>query len=294
MKTCMFPITIKSERRLDTILGRFSKHRLVPCGKCRFCRLKLLRAEVSRQYCEFLHKGCGIFLTLTNDYVSFPDRPDVLVKKELQDFIKRLRFKFSHLTLSHCSTGEYSSELNDNGSSKHAHYHCSIFGLSLDHILDLKFLKRNRRGEAYYISDTFSKLWRYGYHTISSMSPFTIRYVLNYRMSKRENEAYYNSDGELIQPPFSLYSKRPALGLEWLKRNLDKTHVFIDGKRYFFSRYFQDKKLELLGQERSDVEKKRLINKMEIGFDQTKKQLSIAQYEQFIKKTNILKRRILK
>lgn len=99
----------------------------VPCQKCILCRDKKAVDWATRITCEGnYHTNCPWWLTLTyNDY-SLPT--DGLVKRDLQNFLKRLRERISRVVsddvrLRFVGVGEYG------GNTARAHYHLVLYGL---------------------------------------------------------------------------------------------------------------------------------------------------------------------
>lgn len=188
----------------------------LPCRKCVGCRLTKSREWANRVVMEQLYHDESWFLTLTYDDDHLPPAYPVdpatgeilsvhatLVKKDLQDFMKRLR-KNSKQDLRYFASGEYGTQ------TYRPHYHLLIFGLHLD---DLQLIKRNFAGQQYYISDLISKCWSFGIHILGQVTWQSAAYVARYTMKKATHgfdPRYYEKAG--IQPEFQTMSLRPAIG----------------------------------------------------------------------------------
>ena len=157
----------------------------IPCRKCSGCRL-----ERSRQWAiRIMHEAslysdnCFITLTYSDDFLP-SDKG--LQLKHWQDFMKR--FRKSHKGLSavptdekiiypirfyHC--GEY-GELN-----LRPHYHACIFNFDFDD----KEPVEKRHGHILYKSDKLSKLWKFGYASVGSLTFQSAAYVARYVMKKQ-------------------------------------------------------------------------------------------------------------
>ena len=95
----------------------------VACGKCPACRVRRSSDWTLRLSHEYsLHEHKGIFLTLTYDDKHIPTFQSV-IKKDLQDFIKRLRKKIYPRKIKYFACGEYGSKNN------RPHYHLILFGV---------------------------------------------------------------------------------------------------------------------------------------------------------------------
>ncbi len=109
----------------------------VPCGKCYECVKQKTNQMVARMYLEQKkHSDFGFFVTLTYDEVNCPhvvcENGDILPtlnKKDVQDFLKRLRINMSRKGVDvsdfkYFYVGEYGMKNTDN---KRPHYHMCVF-----------------------------------------------------------------------------------------------------------------------------------------------------------------------
>lgn len=197
--------------------GRLLK---LPCRHCVGCRLDKSREWANRIVMEQVYHEESWFLTLTYDDEhlppAFPTDPSTgeilsvhgtLVKKDLQNFLKRLRFN-SKQVFRYYAAGEYGT------STFRPHYHILIFGFHLD---DLKLLRDNFQGQPYYTSDFISKCWPFGFHILGRVTWQSAAYVARYTMKKATHgfdKRYY--EAAAIEPEFQTMSLRPAIGRRYL------------------------------------------------------------------------------
>lgn len=205
----------------------------LPCRHCVGCRLDKSREWANRVLMEQQYHEESWFLTLTYDDDHLPPAYPVdpatgeilsvhatLVKKDLQDFMKRLR-KNSKQDLRYYAAGEYGTQ------TYRPHYHLLIFGLHLD---DVKLLKQNFNNDPYYTSDFIVKCWPKGFHILGKVTWQSSAYVARYTMKKATHgytPEYYIKAG--IQPEFQTMSLRPAIG-----RRFYDDHPEIFDYDYFY------------------------------------------------------------
>jgi hypothetical protein len=152
--------------------GVVTNFQYIPCGQCIGCRLDYSRKWADRMVMESSFHENSWFLTLTYDQAHLPssklildeqtgevvDSPfHTLVKKDMQDFIKRLR-KNTNQKIRYYLVGEYGDE------TYRPHYHLILFGLKLD---DLQFFKFSDLQNPYYVSPMISKCWNKGNHFVA-------------------------------------------------------------------------------------------------------------------------------
>lgn len=175
----------------------------VPCGRCPSCRAAYSREWAVRSAMELETAGKGVFLTLT--YADAPVRP---VKKDLQDFWKRLRsygFNFRYL-----ACGEFGAE------GLRPHYHAVLFGLSLED-LECAVWSSSQSGWPQYRSPWIEKAWPFGFALVSEASAATGAYVA----------AYVAKKSGRLPGEFLTMSRKPALGTEWILRHGVSPSVYV-------------------------------------------------------------------
>lgn len=208
----------------------------VPCGQCIECRLNRSRKWADRCMMELQYHKQSWFVTLTYDNDHIPKNPmydletgevyaenGTLVKKDLQDFMKRLRSAYAYSgkdnKLRFFACGEYGSE------TMRPHFHLILFGLELDND-DLSLYKRNIQGDNLYNSKLISSCWKNGFSVVGEVTWETCAYVARYVMKKhlgKESEFYdiYN-----IEPEFTLMSRKPGIARQYYEDH--KNELFFE------------------------------------------------------------------
>lgn len=234
---CVTPLTLKRNRdewQTDKT-GHSTVTRVVPCGKCYQCLSRRRNGWSFRLHHQMNISQSACFMTLTyGDNGKFGQDPkktkngfDTLVKKDLQDFFKRLRkheTKQTDGTLKYYAVGEY-------GTNNHRpHYHAIIFNLS-----SYTLTRSNMVAE---------KIWKKGFVDIAQSTAASINYVVGYI-----NQGAWVPKSELDDrvPHFSMMSK--GLGSNYLTDRIydyhydrmDASVMHPDGYRIPLPRYYKDK-----------------------------------------------------
>lgn len=148
------------------------------------------------------------FLTLTYDEDNIPDG-HTLVKRDLQLFFKRLRKARDGQRIRYYACGEYGER------TWRPHYHVLLFGADF---FDARMRKQSDSGELVrYDSNELWDLWPSGQHSIGGVTFESAAYCARYAMKKRTGpsaDEYYGGR----QPEFSLMSRRPGIGADWLAK----------------------------------------------------------------------------
>lgn len=227
----------------------------LPCGRCTGCRNDLTKDWAVRCYHESQLHDYSCVLTLTFNDENLNSK-FTLEKQDIQNFVKRLRQfirrskdlkqnypQFYKQKISYLYCGEYGSNF------QRPHYHLILFGFDFP---DKKLLKSSDSGDKLYTSQFLDSLWGVGYSTIGSMSMASAMYCASYLtkyVSKIEQDEIYC--GRL--PEFGHASKKPAIGLNWLKKYhndiLAHDAIIINNQKYRIPRYYL-KKLEELHPEK--------------------------------------------
>lgn len=192
---CEKPIRLSVKHDYDIV---------VPCGRCRSCRIAYSRTWSARLLHELHYWNDSVFATLTYDDEHLPENGS-LVKGDLQKFFKRLR-KNNRLekNLRYFACGEYGDK------SGRPHYHAIIYGLG--------FKDREMIKDAWRQCVWYPRLDRKRFGTVTYDS---CRYVSDYVFKKYsgvKNSEVYTSKG--LETPFRLCSK--GLGLRWAQDNKDQ------------------------------------------------------------------------
>lgn len=214
---------------------------------------------------SFSHED-NCFITLTYNDFNIPKSPSAnftLVKKDFQDYIKRVRASIQYdkkdIKLKYYAVGEYGENTN------RPHYHAVIFGLGLDHIK--------------YLEDA----WSYGFVKVGSLTYDSARYVAGYVQKKLYGkEARQYGD---CQPPFSLMSK--GIGKEFVRENSSRLSsggsVNIGQGRRYRANPYSNRILELSHEEiRRNAEAK--SQEKEERFKALYSEFEIAHEDGFIEK----------
>lgn len=186
----------------------------VPCGQCLACRLNYGRDWAIRITSEAKCHDANVFLTLTYDDEHLPEDRS-LVKKHVQDFMKRLRKQVGKVR--YFLSGEYGDKF------MRPHYHLIIFGLSIDNPV---FTDRiyDSKSKGYFCR---CKCWTFGHCFLGNVTVDSARYVAKYTVKKvkgKGSQEYYDSLG--IIPEFALMSRRPGIGAEFCDKNSEEFNKF--------------------------------------------------------------------
>lgn len=178
---------------------------VVPCGRCRCCRLEHSRQWAVRMMHEAQTVDSASFITLTYDQAHLPVDGNLDVS-HIQKFWKRLRKRLNK-RISYYACGEY-GDLHGR-----PHWHAAVFGE--DFTRDREDLRPTRSGFAQWTSPTLEAAWqKQGRVAAMELTFESAQYVAKYVRQKRtgpEAEAHYNGR----RPEFSTMSKRPAIGHAW-------------------------------------------------------------------------------
>ena len=216
----------------------------LPCGQCIGCRLERSRQWAMRCVHEASLYETNCFLTLTYSDENLPEG-GTLVKKHFQDFMKRLRSRFSDSAIRFFHCGEYGSKFG------RPHYHACLFNFDF---LD-KELYKNVAGIPLYTSADLDSLWKFGFSTVGAVTFESAAYVARYIMKKVTGEKaalhYKRVDlatGEVsdLLPEYTTMSRRPGIGREWYERYREDVFPddevvlrgrFMNPPRYYDSLY---------------------------------------------------------
>ncbi len=154
------------------------------------------------------------YLTLTYDDDNVPWSPvtgeQTLMKKHLQDFLKRLRFHLSKqdIKIRFFACGEYGEETH------RPHYHVILFGYDF---ADKVFYKFSKDGQPYFASPMLNEIWSHGLCVVAGVTFESCAYVARYVTKKITGEAAKDIY-EGIQPEFVNMSRRPGIGSNWFRK----------------------------------------------------------------------------
>lgn len=187
----------------------------LPCGRCMGCRLERSRQWAVRCVHESKCYDDNCFVTLTFSPEHVP-KDGSLSRKHVQDFLKRLRFRFSDIKIRVFYCGEYGDQLG------RPHYHLCLF--NFDFKDRVKFKRVNDFW--YYSSDVLSNLWPFGHSTCCDFSFETAAYVARY-CTKKVTGSQAESHYEGRVPEFAGMSLKPGIGKTWFDK-FASTDMFVD------------------------------------------------------------------
>lgn len=209
---CVSPVTLKRDGEIVT----------VPCGKCIECLSRRRKEWSIRLMEEYKVAPSAHFITLTYDDKNLPegDLLPSLCKRDMQLFIKRLR-KVAKFRIRYYAVGEYGDK------TQRPHYHAIIFGIHYD------------LNEVYSLVED---AWNLGLIHIGTVSEASVGYVTKYLISNFK-------DIGAREPPFSIMSRRPGLGSDYLIRmrgyyegKVDRNYYpRPEGKKDSLPRYYRDR-----------------------------------------------------
>lgn len=196
---------------------------------------------------------------MTFDDRHFPKDASLDVK-HWQKFARKLRKKIGPFRYFAC--GEYGGE------KLRPHYHACLFGhdFTEDRVLletDNDYLE--------WTSPTVESAWsNQGFVQITELNYTTAhycaKYILTKKTGKQADETYERPDpvtGELytVKPEFSVMSRRPGIGANWIKRFPNDVYphdnVIQDGKSFRPPRYYDDYLKRLKPDLLADLKRKR-------------------------------------
>lgn len=254
--------------------GRGNKDRInVPCGKCPACLQNKRTSWAFRLQQELKICESANFITLT---YNEENNNGSLDKMEIQRFLKRLRnlcykvdgyhySELDRLKLRYFLTGEYGSK------TLRPHYHAIIFNLPI--VSEMK------------LYEIIGKAWKKGSAYIGTVTPASIMYVAKYLLKGSVTPLD-------CEEPFSLMSRRPGIGYEYVNRMEDwhqadsRFYVMNNGFKQSMPRYYNNKIFSKSDREentermitvKDDLDKKRLSELLSKGINPAQQELIIKQ-----------------
>ena len=215
----------------------------VSCKQCTGCRQEYARQWAMRNIHEASLWLNNIFITLTYNEQNLPEH-NTLVKKDFQDFMKRLRKHKKANTKNpirffHC--GEYGEKYG------RPHYHAILFNTNFN---DRKSIPGQKNLTT---SDTLKKLWGKGHVSIGDVTFQSASYVAGYVQKKingKQKEDHYRridkTTGEtwVLPQEYATMSRRPGIaGLWFAKHKKDvypSDNIHINGKEMRPPKYYDN------------------------------------------------------
>lgn len=206
---------------------------LLACGQCVGCRVARSREWAVRCVHEASLHEANAFVTLTYDDSHIPDNGS-LVKKDHQDWMKRLRERLAGTRIRYFLAGEYGGDLG------RPHYHALLFGVSFS---DQVIWSKSGRYPLWR-SRVLEETWPFGHSWIGEVSWESAAYVARYCLKKVNGDRAYEryakdvdpETGELrmLEPEYVAMSRRPGVGRDWFdhfRHDVDKGYLTINGRR---------------------------------------------------------------
>lgn len=154
----------------------------LPCGKCLGCQVDKRNRWISRMQLEhYCHDNVGTFITLTYRDPA----PPRLVKKDVQNFLKRFRNlpRDLHIALpdfKYFFCGEYGSKFG------RPHYHGLLFGVDCFNPVFDSVIVDFKNGYPVYSSNVLADTWKHGFITVDKITTSNIRYVSKYILKSHQ------------------------------------------------------------------------------------------------------------
>lgn len=201
---CLNPLTIHVPVYDSVSSKPFYRATLVPCGKCPCCICSDAQSWRTRLQITHENSDNAYFVTLTYDEASLPFESctdslgqlhivSPVCKRDVQNFLKRLREKIGYKRLRYFFVSEYGP------TTLRPHYHGILFNLP-------KFGEDNTK-QLVEVTKLIQSVWSSGLITIDSVTFGRISYVTKYVSCKTYLPEWYPK-------PFRLMSK--GLGIEYL------------------------------------------------------------------------------
>ena len=214
-------------KKMEIVKGVQTGYMPFPCGKCPACVRRRVSGWAFRLNKQSEQSNSAHFVTLTynDEHIKKTKNGfETLVKKDVQDFFKRLR-KLTNQKISYYAVGEY----GDTG--ERPHYHIILFNANPKIVENAWKLNHITLGNVHF----------------GDVGDASVGYTLKY-ISKDKKIPQFNGDDR--QKEFALMSK--GLGAGYLTDNMVKWHtkgnienkVYLplkDGKKAAMPRYYKDK-----------------------------------------------------
>ena len=175
------PVPYEINQLKNTFRPRLDYYEMqIPCGRCIGCRLDHAGDWATRIWAETKTWKDNCFVTLTYNNEHLP-KNETLVKKDVQDFFKRLLYheegreywvnpitEKTEKPIRRFYCGEYGPK------GGRPHYHTAIFNYKPK---DLKLYKQNRSGDNLYTSKSLQEIWGKGFVIIGDLTYQSASYI---------------------------------------------------------------------------------------------------------------------
>lgn len=209
-----------------------------PCNLCSNCRKNFAHMWGTRIYHESKLYPENTFLTLTYDDKCLPKGQcgiPTLVKKDVQDFMKRFRDRLYPYKVRFFCGAEYGDQTH------RPHYHLALFGVSP---FDERVFDHHEKQDDGYLCRC--KAWSSGLSHVGEVDIGSANYIGGYCLKKvmgKDSKEYYKSRD--IIAPFSLMSRRPGIGFDYMQKYADEFlkhgDCMVNSYRTALPRYYKEK-----------------------------------------------------
>lgn len=185
------------------------------CGQCLPCRINKRRIWTTR---ILLESACHVdksFVTLTYDDVSMPEYVDKetgevrgnLVRKELQDWFKRLRKRIAPLKVRYFAVGEYGDK------TERPHFHIALFGYPSCRYGNTRHIK-GRKSACCSVCKVIDETWGKGRVSVDRLEKDSAQYICGYTVKKMTAPDDMRLNGR--NPEFATMSLKPGIGFNFM------------------------------------------------------------------------------
>lgn len=227
---------------------KFLKYTCVPCGICEDCLKAKARGWTFRILKECEKYENNFFITFTYDDEKVPRGNGwyTLIKEEISQFNKKLKVYLKRKGLNEkfrfYGVGEYGS------TTFRPHYHVIYFNLDIP---DLEF-RTYENGNLHFTSEFISNIWNKGLVDIGAVDVGSAAYVARYcdkKLNRTKEEKRMLL--EVCCPEFSVMSRRPGIGADYLDSIIDKVKngiysVDVRGQSFSIPLYYSKKVKDIL------------------------------------------------
>lgn len=213
----------------------------LPCGKCPECCKDYYTSWATRGHRELSQWDTSLFLTLTYNEENLPEN-NSLNKKEVQDFIKRVKKHFNSTKenpIRQIYCGEYGTQTH------RPHYHVILFNCDF---VDRKKWRKTEKGHQVYTSETLTRLWGKGNAEFGFAESASIAYLFKYILKKKtrrekKNPLVIERDGMTyeVEHEFIEASRNPGIGAHLRgSKSLNKGYLTVDGVKKKIPKYYME------------------------------------------------------
>lgn len=234
---CLTPINLKNPNWVVTDNSFVDNSYIVPCGHCEECQKDIANEWAYRCVDELKAHSENCFVTFT-----YAETDQSLHKKDMQDFLKRLRRRIEPIKIRYFGCGEYGKR------GGRPHFHLILFGWKPK---DLVLFFISKEGNQVYKSKFLEEIWQggldhdrsRGFIAVEEATFDTAKYSALY-MQK------FQQLSKDVEPPFRIMSRKPGIGFY----NIDREQILNTDKVYYNGRYKKTPRYYLKVLEREGVD----------------------------------------